>query len=109
MKYVEGEDGITVDGYRATAIRRHARGIFKHLAQHDALARKWGQTSSVASDYFHAEMCKAFPELRLCERYWKSNQVAKDNYPSWRTNHMGDVVVKEDTNVESERVLTKRP
>lgn len=34
-------------------------------------------------------MRQHFPELRLCENDWKADQIASDNYPSWRAHHFG--------------------
>jgi hypothetical protein len=89
MRYVEDETGQMIDGHKAGAIRKMARSIWAAFAQHGKAPAKWSQADIVVLQSYRREMRQHFPELRLCENDWKSEQIAIDNYPSWRTHHLG--------------------
>jgi hypothetical protein len=40
------------------------------------------------ADTYKYEMAHRFEELWLCNNGWKAEQIAVDNYPSWRKNRM---------------------
>ena len=43
----------------------------------------WGKADVNMVQGYHSEMCRQFPELKLCKSNWKADQIATDNYPSW--------------------------
>lgn len=86
MKYIETEDGTTIDGFRAAEIRRYARSLWVQMALDNKLPATWSDADAASLTYYSASMAQRFPELHLCASDWKANLVATDNYPSWRHN-----------------------
>ena len=86
MRYIEAEDGTTVDGFRAAEIRRYARSLWVQMALDNKLPATWSNADAASLTYYCASMAQRFSELRLCASDWKANLVATDNYPSWRHN-----------------------
>lgn len=83
MRYVEYENGEMISGDRATEIRRFARSIWVLLAKKGIPPATWGAADIETRKLYSQEMCTRFPELKLCDLDWKSEQIATDNYPSW--------------------------
>ena len=86
MRYIEAEDGTTVDGFRAAEVRRYARSLWVQMALDNKLPATWSDADAASLTYYCASMAQRFSELRLCASDWKANLVATDNYPSWRHN-----------------------
>lgn len=86
MKYIEFEDGTTIDGFRAAEIRRYARSLWVQMALDDKLPRTWSDADAKSLTSYNESMAQRFPELCFCVADWKANMVATDNYPSWRHN-----------------------
>ena len=85
MLYVVNKDGIAVDGYRASEMRKVARTIWIQLRSAGVFPNRWITDAPLsASEGFRHEMQKRFEELQLCENGWKVDQIAIDYYPSWR-------------------------
>jgi hypothetical protein len=83
MQYVQLEDGTTISGDRATEIRKFARAIWVSFSKTGAPPSKWGQADIQTRQQYVSGIESRFPELRLCDLEWKSDQIATDNYPSW--------------------------
>ena len=45
-------------------------------------------------------MDKRFPELRLCDNDWKSDQIAAANYQSWYTYWVKPHIVKDNEAID---------
>jgi hypothetical protein len=89
MLYVVDITGKPVDGHRAGIIREAAREIWKHLSKAGKAPEQWKTDVPVdTADTYKYEMAHRFEELRLCDNGWKAEQIAVDNYPSWRTNRI---------------------
>jgi hypothetical protein len=86
LKFVEDENGNAIDGYKATAIRKFARSLWAGLSNAGKAPKSWGKVDAETSSQFQIEMCRKFPELRLCEGNWKVDLIATMNYPSWYSN-----------------------
>jgi hypothetical protein len=86
MKFVEDENGNVIDGYRACSIRKFARSLWAGLSKAGKAPKSWGKVDAQTSSQFQTEMCRKFPELRLCEGNWKVDLIATMNYPSWSSN-----------------------
>ena len=91
MSYVEDENGVGVDGHKATGMRSLMREIFAHLYSQGVHPRTWAKGDLIVQNFYRETMYRRFPELRLCEGSWKVDKIAIDNYSSWR-----DVHVKEE-------------
>ena len=108
MRYVENENGETVDGNRATDMRKFARTIWVTLAKKGAQPATWGQADLETRRLYCSAMSDRFFELKLCHLDWKAEQIATDNYPSWHANWLkqGMAQVKEENEGAS---LAPRP
>lgn len=87
MLYIGDEEGIPVDGHRATAIRNVANQIFFQLLKQGIAPVKWGQAGAGIRQWYNTEMDHQFPEMRLCAGNWKAENLATAIYPSWYTSH----------------------
>jgi hypothetical protein len=83
MRYVEYENGEIISGDRATEIRRFARSIWVLLGNKGSPPATWGTADIETRKLYSQEMCSHFPELKLCDLDWKSEQIGTDNHPSW--------------------------
>jgi hypothetical protein len=83
MRYVQDENGVIIDGHRATHIRTIAAGIWGALADAGGAPLTWGKGSLAMKESYNKEMQQRFPELALCASDWKAEQIAIDNYPSF--------------------------
>jgi hypothetical protein len=90
MLFVEDEDGKSIDGHRATEIRRIARSIWAEFAKKGRAPKSWCKADMSTAQEYNREMRRFFPELRFCEFDWKAEQIAIENYPSWYQHHSKD-------------------
>ena len=104
MRYVEFENGEMISGDRATEIRRFARSIWVLLGNKGSLPATWGAADIETRKLYSQEMCKRFPELKLCDLDWKAEQIATDNYPSWH-NTWDSKTAHRDLKVERDNSL----
>jgi hypothetical protein len=89
MIYVVDVNGNPVDGHKASIIREAAREIWRHLSKAGKAPEQWKTDVPVdTADTYKYQMARRFEELRLCDNGWKAEQIAVDNYPSWRTNRI---------------------
>ncbi|KJA27205.1 hypothetical protein HYPSUDRAFT_198479 [Hypholoma sublateritium FD-334 SS-4] len=113
MKYVELEDGTTIDGFRAAEIRRYARSLWVKMAMDNKLPATWSDADAASLTYYSESMAQRFMEMRLCASDWKANLVATDNYPSWRHNWLKKKTKEgkrpSDAHVEDDSVPMKKP
>lgn len=86
MRYIQSEDGETIDGIYASEIRRFARGLWQKYLDSQMAPKKWGAANGDINKLYNNEMETAFPELRLCENHWKTTHIATQYYPTWRAN-----------------------
>ncbi|KAJ7023771.1 hypothetical protein C8F04DRAFT_1401526 [Mycena alexandri] len=84
-QYLETEDGKSVSGLTAKAMRTHQRTIFREIRKRapEELPATWGNASLSVVNYHRAEMYKAHPLLRLCQSHWKVDLMAISAYSSW--------------------------
>ena len=82
MLYIEHEDGIIIDGFRAADIHCHARSIWIHLASNGLLFVSWGDADCTSLRLYFSEMKSRFPKLQYCNLDWKADMIATDNYPA---------------------------
>jgi hypothetical protein len=88
LRFVEDVNGNVIDGFRATAIRKFSREIWSGLVNIGKAPKTWGRVDAKVAAEYRTEMCRKFPELRLCEGNWKADLIATLNYPSWYNNHV---------------------
>jgi len=86
MRYVVDRSGVPVDGHRAGVIRSYARSFWAELSHKGQAPNKWkGESTLQIAENYRLQMANLCVELRLCENGWKADQIAIDNYSSWRT------------------------
>jgi hypothetical protein len=88
MRFVEFASGGVIDGNWAADIRRHARSIWVYMANTGTPPATWGSADLKTKEVYCREMRNRFKELSFCDVDWKAEQIATDNYPSWRTTWM---------------------
>jgi hypothetical protein len=88
LKFIEDENGIIIDGFRATAMRRFARELWSSLNSVGKAPKTWGKVDAAVASQYRNEMERKFPELRLCDNSWKADFIATLNYPSWYNNNV---------------------
>jgi hypothetical protein len=91
MKYIQDENGTTIDGHRATHMRTIAAGIWGALADAGGAPLTWGKGSLMMREKYNQEMRRRFPEIGLCASDWKAEQIAIDNYPSFHVIRFPDL------------------
>jgi hypothetical protein len=107
MLYVVDINGNPIDGHKAGIMREAAREIWRHLSKAGKAPDQWKTDVPVdTADMYKFEMAHRFEELRLCDNGWKAEQIAVDNYPSWRTNRIKarkfNVIKVSDTSAETD-------
>ena len=102
MLYVVNDEGTPIDGHRAKDIRDMARSLWNGFDMAGLAPKSWMLATFSVIETFKTEMQYHFEELRLCESGWKVNQIAIDNYPSWRRNHIAGKTVKNEDEEEDE-------
>jgi hypothetical protein len=95
-KYIKGTDGKPVDGWKLRDIRAHAQAIWTSFQAVGRAPPTWGKADVEVTSAFHREMYTKFPEFAYCENDWKADQLATEHYPSWYSNHIKGIEIKED-------------
>ncbi|KIJ13968.1 hypothetical protein PAXINDRAFT_13289 [Paxillus involutus ATCC 200175] len=88
MQYVQDENGLSVSGDRAKAIRDTAAAFYEELKTHNMAPATWGSASLVVKETFYQVMRSKYSELRYCDNNWKADTIAAAGYPSWHTTHV---------------------
>ena len=81
--FVEMEDGNIVDDQRFDSIRKYARNIWDTLKGEGLAPQSWRMATEQVKERYRTMLCGSFPELRLCHRNWKADQVATLYYSPW--------------------------
>lgn len=95
-KYIEDDSGNPVDGYKLKDMLTHMRSIWSNLLLLNRAPTTWGKADMEVLRHFHREMRVKFPEFALCENDWKADYLATTHYPSWYSNHVRGVTIKEE-------------
>jgi uncharacterized protein (DUF2132 family) len=96
-KYIEDASGNPVDGYKLKDMLTHMRSIWSSLLSLNRAPTTWGKADMEILRHFRREMRVKFPEFALCENDWKADHLATTHYPSWYSNHVRGVAIKEET------------
>ncbi|KAE9390161.1 hypothetical protein BT96DRAFT_1002543 [Gymnopus androsaceus JB14] len=102
MKFIVEADGMIIDGYRATAMRNAAYGLFVQFRDEGRHPVQWTQALHEIKTRFYREMTKLFPELGYCSNDWKSQRIATTIYPGWYGRHGKGTRTKVKTEVKIE-------
>ncbi|KAI0070684.1 hypothetical protein K474DRAFT_1713125 [Panus rudis PR-1116 ss-1] len=90
LPFMEDRDGNMVDGFVASAMRKHARSIWIHIRDSPdyVTPSRWGEASEKVKDYYYTAMKRRFPEFGLCELDWKAEWLATGNYPHFYSRYV---------------------
>ncbi|KAH7905504.1 hypothetical protein BJ138DRAFT_1118410 [Hygrophoropsis aurantiaca] len=91
LQFVEDQNGMPVDGFRATQMKSLARDIFALFASRDSAPKHWSKADLNIKNAYRAEMYRQFPELRCCENHWKVDKIATDTYSNWRRDNLESI------------------
>ena len=110
-KYIEDGSGNPVDGYKVKDMLTHMRSIWLSLLSLNRAPATWGKADIEILRHFRREMRVKFPEFALCENDWKADYLATMHYPSWYSNHVRGVTIKEEVEEPGadQPVRSKRP
>ncbi|KIM53871.1 hypothetical protein SCLCIDRAFT_11460 [Scleroderma citrinum Foug A] len=88
MVYLENENGEQLCTEQAGKIMSMMREIWHDLHMQGQINGQttWTTMPLSVKKVFCAELANTYTELTLCEDSWKTNQLAKVNYPSWKQN-----------------------
>ena len=100
MRYVETVNGEIIDGNRATDMRRFTRATWVWIGNQGVPPATWGSADIKTKELYCREMRGLFEELSLCDLDWKAEQIATDNYPSWRANWTKQQGKKQSSSLE---------
>ena len=89
--YIKNENGEPVEGYRLSTICQVACVIWVKFADVGVAPISWGKVSLTVANEYKMEMHCQFLKLCLCENDWKVQHLVMMDYPSWHTNHFGDM------------------
>lgn len=104
--YIETADGELLSEDQMSKIRLTMRSSFQHLKRLNLLPDTWTKICHVGRKLYLLTVCNAHPELTYCDSFWKAEQIAIDNFPSWHNNH---VRVKKEPAEKQESVDMKLP
>jgi hypothetical protein len=109
-KYIEDANGNAVDGYQLKDMLTHMRSIWSGLLLVNRAPATWGKADVDILRHFHCEMRVKFSEFAFCENDWKADYLASTHYPSWYSNHVRGVMIKEAEEPGADRAgRSKRP
>ena len=83
LRFIEDENETIINGFRATAMHRFACELWVGLNSIGKAQKTWGKVNTAVAAQYQNEMEQKFPELCLCDNYWKSDFIATLNYPLW--------------------------
>jgi hypothetical protein len=95
-KYIKGTDGKPVDGWKLRDIRADAWAIWTSFQAVGHAPPTWEKADVEVASAFRREMHMKFSEFAYCENDWKADQLATEHYPSWYSNYIKGIKIKED-------------
>ena len=96
VKYIEDASSNPVDRYKLKDILTHMCSIWSSFLSLNCAPTTWGKADMEILCHFRREMHVKFPEFALCENDWKADYLATTHYPSWYSNHVRGVAIKEE-------------
>lgn len=85
--FLEALSGRLIHFTRKWSMWLAAHGFWnEHIPKDlDTMPQNFSQTGTTLRKGFRKAMEKDFPELHLCNDHWKTDQIWKLNYHSWKT------------------------
>lgn len=88
LPFLEHVNGDPITGSEQRSLMKTFRTVWFGLQKEGIAPIKWGRATPDARNWLYKEVSRAHPEMALCERFWKIEQVARDRYPSWAATHL---------------------
>lgn len=105
--YIEGADGVPVDGHRAKIMRNVFFAYLHQLNQGNLkLPSGWSQVALDVKQTFYHTIRLNFVEFRYCSDNWKADLLATHNYSQWYKYHITNG--KKRTNTDSSSSRSKK-
>ncbi|KAJ7032076.1 hypothetical protein C8F04DRAFT_1262232 [Mycena alexandri] len=106
LGFLEHEDGRQYTKEEIKAQRKHTSTAFQTLLLRGLAPPTWSQASSVAVNWFRAEMLTHCPDLALCAANWKVDVLATEVYSQWSRRR--DVEIQERLEDEAMKKKTEQ-
>ncbi|KAL4266676.1 hypothetical protein AB1N83_002493 [Pleurotus pulmonarius] len=87
-------------------IRLTMRSAFQQLKRLKLVPETWTKICHLGRKLYLLTVYQAHPELTYCDNFWKAEQLAIDNFPSWHNNH---VRIRKESVKKEEPVDSKLP
>lgn len=91
LRWVQGENGITIDGWRASAMRATAVKIWRQFLVDKQAPRTWRLLLPKLHDEYVQKMEAQYPELRLCSAHYKADLIGIRNYHNFAKKFADDI------------------
>ncbi|KAJ7761308.1 hypothetical protein B0H16DRAFT_1719484 [Mycena metata] len=105
LGFIEHEDGSQYTEEEIKAQRKCARTAFETLLLRGLAPPTWSQATSVAVNWFRAEMLTHCPDLGLCSANWKVDILATEVYSQWIRRRRDEIQEK----AQEEATLKHKP
>jgi hypothetical protein len=77
-------EGLPIGAERLQDMFKSARVIFQQLKVRGVAKKTWSEMDPAFTQFYFQQMALEFPELRLCSKNWKANQIATSGvYSKW--------------------------
>lgn len=91
MDYIETENGESIDGATASAIRTYLRSLFFELKYQSLnggipMPDSWGSSGASMCDGIILKLYARYPYLRFCHQDWKVGHLLSRGYSSWKAS-----------------------
>ena len=83
FRFIQFANGDVISVDRVTDYCKTCRAIWHELVKQDNVPHTWGIASIAARDAYRSEMEARYPELQLCARHWKVDQIVMQTYSDW--------------------------
>ena len=83
FQFIQFANGDVISADRVTDYCKTCHAIWHELVKQSNVPHTWGIASIAARDTYRSEMEAHYPELQLCARHWKVDQIAMQTYSDW--------------------------
>lgn len=104
--FIETADGVLLSEEEMSKIRLTMRSAFQQLKRLKLVPETWTKICHLGRKLYLLTVYQAHPELTYCDNFWKAEQLAINNFPSWHNNH---VCIRKDSVKKEESVDSKLP
>lgn len=104
-RYIENEDGTIIDGHEVSAVNELGRSLFTTFYEAGVAKPKWSDMDYSTREVYYQEMCKAWPQFRLCKDNWKLKLHTSKIYSGWAKSRQ---LIKLEPDIKSEDIKTEK-